>query len=210
LASDDLVARIVGESPIGAHLRPLVDRPLLAPGDGLAPILLEVETLFAALTRESRDPGPGARAMTAHYLGLLLIHLWRSCGLARDSEAFEAGAPTAQRFRQLVEMHYRDNLSVDDFALRLRVTRARLHNACLRTLGRPPQQLVHERLILEARLRLRDTAQSIEQVGYSLGFRDAAYFNRFFRRLSGLSPGAYRKASRVAAPREATSFSAWP
>ena len=107
-------------------------------------------------------------------------------------------------------MHYRDNLDIDDFALRLGVTRSRLHNACLRTLGLPPQQLVHQRLISEARLRLRDTAQTVEQVGYSLGFRDPAYFSRFFRRLSGVSPGAYRKASRVATPAEAISFAAWP
>ena len=210
LADDELVARLVGESPIGSQLRPLVDQPLLAPGGGLKSILPEIETLFSAMTRESRDPGPGAPAMTSYYLGLLILHLWRSCGLARESDALDAGAPTAQRFRQLVELHYRDNLGVDDFAAQLGVTRTHLHNACLRTLGRPPQQLVHERLVLEARLRLRETAQPVEQVGYSLGFRDPAYFNRFFRRLSGMSPGAYRKTSRVASPREMTSFSAWP
>ncbi len=210
LASDELVTRLVSDSPIGAQLRPLVDRPLLAPGSGIAAALPEIETLFAALARESRDPGPGAPAMTAHYLGLLLLHLWRSCGLARESDALAAGAPTAQRFRQLVEMHYRDNLTIPDFAHRLGVTRSHLHSACLSTYGRPPQQLVLDRLVLEARLRLSETAQTIEQVGYGLGFRDPAYFHRFFRRLSGMSPGAYRKASRVAAPRETTSYSAWP
>ncbi|HYA74872.1 MAG TPA: helix-turn-helix domain-containing protein [Roseiarcus sp.] len=210
LASEDVVWRIVGENPLGAQLRPLIERTLLAPGPRLASSLSEIEALFDALARESRDPGPGAPAMTALYLGLLLMHLWRSCGLARESDSLDAGAPTAQRFRQLVELHYRDNLSVDDFSRLLGVTRAHLHNACLRTLGHAPQQLVHERLIAEARLRLRETAQPIEQVGYSLGFRDPAYFNRFFRRLSGLSPGAYRKAARVTPPREATSYAAWP
>ena len=59
-------------------------------------------------------------------------------------------------------------------------------------------------------MRLRETAQTIEQIAYSLGFRDPAYFSRFFSRLSGMSPGAYRKAARVAPPTQATSFAAWP
>ncbi|MBV8662648.1 MAG: helix-turn-helix domain-containing protein, partial [Hyphomicrobiales bacterium] len=116
----------------------------------------------------------------------------------------------AQRFRQLVELHYRDNLGRDDFARMLGVTRAHLHEACVKALGRAPQQLVHERLHVEAQTRLRETAQTIEQIAYGLGFRDPAYFSRFFRRRSGMSPGAYRKASRITPPQQTTSFAAWP
>ena len=147
--------------------------------------------------------------MSALYLGLIVMHLWRGCAVT-DGDALDAAVPTAQRFRQLVELHYRDNLSVEEFCRMLNVTRAHLHNACMRALGRPPQRLIHERLAVEARLRLRQSALPIEQVAYNLGFRDPAYFNRFFRRLTGVSPGAYRKAVRVSPPKEQTSFEAWP
>ena len=209
-ATEDVVWRTIGENPLAAQLRPLLDRTLIAPAARIAASLGEIEALFVALARESRDPGAGAPAMNALYLGLLLMHLWRACGLARASDVLGAGAPTAQRFRQLVELHYRDNLGVDDFSRMLGVTRAHLHDACVRALGRAPQQLVHERLNVEARMRLRETTQTIEQIAYSLGFRDPAYFNRFFSRRSGMSPGAYRKATRFAPPQEATSFAAWP
>jgi AraC family transcriptional activator of pobA len=109
-----------------------------------------------------------------------------------------------------VELHYRDHLRIDEYARRMGVTRAHLHHACLRALGRPPQQFVHERLFAEAQMRLRETSQAIEQIAYSLGFRDPAYFHRFFRRLSGISPGAHRKESRTLLPRGPTSFSSWP
>jgi AraC family transcriptional activator of pobA len=210
VATEDMVWRTIGENALATQLRPLLDRTLLAPAERVAERLAEIEALFVALARESSDPGPGAPAMTGLYLGLLLMHLWRACGIARASDALSAGAPTAQRFRHLVELHYRDNLGLDDFARLLGVTRAHLHEACARATGRAPQQLVHERLHAEARQRLRDTAQTVEQIAFSLGFRDPAYFSRFFSRRSGISPGAYRKAARVAPPREATSFSAWP
>ncbi len=199
--------RTIGENPLAAQLRPLLDRTLVA---RIAAGLAEVEALFVALARETREPEPGAPAMSALYVGPPIMHLWRACGLARASDALGAGAPTAQRFRQLVELHYRDNLGVDDFARMLGVTRAHLHDGCVRTLGAAPQQLVHERPAVEARTRLRDTAQTIEQIAYSLGFRDPACFSRFFSRRSGMSPGAYRKAARIAPPREATAFAAWP
>ena len=75
--------------------------------------------------------------------------------------------------------------------------------------GRPPQRPVRERLIAEARVRLRDAAQTAEPIADGLGFRDPAYFSRFFSRRVGVSPGADRKASRVAPPQAPTSFAAW-
>ncbi len=77
--------------------------------------MAELGALFAALARESRNPGPGAPAMSALYLGLVVMHLWRACATDSESDALAVTAPTAQRFRQLVEMHYRDNFTIDDF-----------------------------------------------------------------------------------------------
>ena len=209
-AREEIIRRAVNESSLAARLRPLIDRELIAPAARIGPDIREIEAIFAALGRESRDPGSGAAAMNALYLGLILVHLWRACGISGGSDSVVAGAPVAERFRQLVELHYRDNLSVDDYAHDLGITRAQLHASCVRALGLAPLKLVHARLMAEARLRLQETAQPVEQIGYGLGFREPSYFNRFFRRLSGLSPGAYRKASRIDPPRETTSFAAWP
>jgi len=43
-----------------------------------------------------------------------------------------------------------------------------------------------------------------------LGFRDPAYFNRFFRRLTGVTPGSYRALARIELPKEQKAFAAWP
>jgi AraC family transcriptional activator of pobA len=115
-----------------------------------------------------------------------------------------------QRFRQLVELHYRESLGVEAFAGLLGVTRAHLHDACLRDAGRTPLALIHDRLITEAKLRLEQTELLVEQVAYGLGFREAAYFNRFFRRMTGQSPGAYRRTRRAARHPSPASFAAWP
>ncbi len=207
--AEDFILRSVGDSPVAAHLRPLLSRTTVAPHDKIAANLPEIEIAFAALVRESREQKPGASAMMGHHLGSLLLHLWRASG---GNTAFRGtGTTTVQRFRQLIELHYRDNLSIDMFAKLLGVTRTHLHDACARSARRTPLKLVHDRLLEEARLRLENTEFPVEQIAYGLGFRDPGYFNRFFKRLAGVSPGTYRQNIATARSTiDAPSFAAWP
>ena len=207
--AENFILRSVGDSPVAAHLRPLLSQIAVAPQDKIADNLAEIEIAFAALVRESLEQKPGASAMMSHHLGSLLLHLWRAS--SSTSTIRGTRATTVQRFRQLIELHYRDNLPIEAFAKMLGVTRTHLHDACGRSARRTPLKLVHERLLEEARLRLENTEFPVEQIAYALGFRDPGYFNRFFKRHAGVSPGAYRQnvataRSTISAP----SFAAWP
>jgi AraC family transcriptional regulator, transcriptional activator of pobA len=205
---DDFLWRIVGGSGLAAHLRPLLDRIAVATPDRIAPQLDELEASFSALARESHDHQPGASVAIGLHLGIVLIGLWRASG---PDASNARGAGTAQRFRQLVELHYRECMGIDGFARLLGVTRSHLHDACVRSAGATPLGLVQERLAEEACRRLEETELSVEQIGYSLGFRDPGYFNRFFKRRRTLAPGAYRKAARVRdGADDSSSFAAWP
>jgi AraC family transcriptional regulator, transcriptional activator of pobA len=207
--AENFILRSVGDSPVAAHLRPLLSGITVAPHDKIAANLSEIEIAFAALVRESREQKPGASAMMGHHLGSLLLHLWRASG--SNSTVRGTSTTTVQRFRQLIELHYRDNLSIDVFAKLLGVTRAHLHDACGRSARCTPLKLVHDRLLEEARLRLENTEFPVEQIAYGLGFRDPGYFNRFFKRLTGMAPGAYRQTIATARSTiDAPSFAAWP
>jgi AraC family transcriptional activator of pobA len=207
---EEFVWRTVGDNGVAIHLRPLLDRIVIATSERIGPHLDELETSFAALVRESRDPQPGGSVMMGLHLGIVLLRLWRASGLDAVGDRRGAGASTIQRFRQLIELHYREGLGIDEFAALLGVTRAHLHDACTRAIGATPLALIHDRLIEEACQRLEQTELSIEQIGYSLGFRDPGYFNRFFKRQRGVAPGAFRRNARVRSAGEAPSFAAWP
>lgn len=58
--------------------------------------------------------------------------------------------------------------------------------------NRSALQLLHERLLLEAKRQLTYTNMTIGQVADLLGFSEPAYFTRFFKRLTGLSPRDFR------------------
>lgn len=209
-AAEDFVWRTMGDSAMVVDLKSLMDEVALTTGDNLPGD--EVRVSFESIVREARQPEAGSTSIVGFHLGLILLHLWRAIGARRSqAPASAGGAALVQRFRQLVELHFREGLRIDDYAQRLGVTRGRLHDTCLRVEHAPPLAIVHRRLLDEAQRRLVQTEMSVEQVAYGLGFRDAPYFNRFFKRMTGINPGAYRKAAiSTNPPVQPSSFAAWP
>ena len=49
----------------------------------------------------------------------------------------------------------------------------------------------------EAKRLLLFTASSVNEICYQLGFKDPAYFSRFFTRNAGITPGEYRSREGV-------------
>ena len=100
------------------------------------------------------------------------------------------------RFRELLETRYRDQWSVPQYAGALNVTESRLNRLCRALAGKSAFEMVQERLLLEARRRLIYISAPVSQLAYELGFQDAAYFCRFFKKQTGLTPSAYRRQAR--------------
>ena len=110
--------------------------------------------------------------------------------------------PTPQRSEDLryflqfcdrVEVHFRDHLTLADYAKALHITEARLNDICRRMAQRSSKEVVHERLLQEARRLLQFSATPVTEICYQLGFTDPGYFSRFFTKRAGLPPSEYRQ-----------------
>lgn len=77
-------------------------------------------------------------------------------------------------------------------ASELGITGTYLNLLCQRLTGCSALQVLHARIMLEARRLLIYTPLTIGQVADDLGFEDPAYFTRFFKRHAGVSPKAFR------------------
>lgn len=110
----------------------------------------------------------------------------------------EAGSGDSQllgKFWACLEAHYREHWTLDRYADHLHISASTLNRLCHKYVGENPKTILQERLLLEAKKRLIYTRQSIEEIAYFLGFKDQAYFSRFFKSHLGVTPGAYRKAA---------------
>ena len=59
--------------------------------------------------------------------------------------------------------------------------------------GMTPMHYVHTLRLEESKLMLERTADPVEAIAESVGYEDASFFNRFFRRSVGLTPAQYRR-----------------
>lgn len=125
---------------------------------------------------------------------LVMISLLRLC--ANSLEAMPARHEDLQlfhRFNELIERRYLEHWALPAYATALGVTEARLNDVCRRIADLPSKRLVFERLMQEARRLLLYTGGSANEICYQLGFKDPAYFSRFFQRHAQMTPGEYRQ-----------------
>lgn len=119
------------------------------------------------------------------------------CVSAQASPDAEARADRRlERFRQLVELHYREQRDLDFYASALGMTRRTLSRMTAAALGCSPLDVIHRRMTLEAHRLLRFTNATAAQVATELGFEDPSYFSRFYQRMTGRRPSADKVAGR--------------
>ena len=94
----------------------------------------------------------------------------------------------------LLERDYAARRPLADYAAELGVTAPHLNRVCKPVTGRTASALVQARLLLEAKRALTYTSMTVSEIAYLLGFVDPAHFSKFFSRLEGLPPSAFRLA----------------
>jgi AraC family 4-hydroxyphenylacetate 3-monooxygenase operon regulatory protein len=116
------------------------------------------------------------------------------CCATLDDHAASGGGELKlfQRFNQMIDSHYHQHWTVPDYASELHLTESRLTDICRRFANRPPKRLIFDRQLREARLLLFSDS-AVNEIAWQLGFKDPAYFARFFNRLVGCSPSVSRQ-----------------
>ena len=158
-------------------------------------LFAQVQTYLALIRQELKQAYTGQEAMLSWLLATLLMSLWRQLQYTdTQMHSNPKSSQTFQHFRQLLEAHYREQWEVQTYADALHTSVSSLNRLCQEKAGSSVKGLLQERLLLEAKRRLIYTQESLERIADSLGFKDPAYFSRFFKKLAGLPPSDYRKA----------------
>ncbi len=92
-----------------------------------------------------------------------------------------------------VELHLDRSISLSDTAEAACVTPSYLSTAFGKQCGMSFVDFVHAMRVEAAKELLHNPDRSMLEIAEQVGFADKSYFNRVFKRVTGMSPGVYRR-----------------
>lgn len=92
------------------------------------------------------------------------------------------------RFFQLLATHYKKYRSVQFYADKLNLTPKYLSTAIKNATGRPILDWIHEAILIDAKMLLRTTELTVQQISEQLNFSSPSAFVQFFKKHTGKTP----------------------
>jgi len=161
----------------------------------------EAVDIFAKMKAELKTDYPLKQELLRNYLSIL-FHFGNKLSPAfTDKKALTASSRLTMAFLNLLDKQFPVQVplqtlrlkSAADFASHLSVHTNHLNHAVMEITGKTTTELIAQRVAAECVSLLRNPQLSITQIAYGLGFKEVAYFHRFFKKRQGTSPGQARK-----------------
>ncbi|MDE2361375.1 MAG: helix-turn-helix domain-containing protein [Hyphomicrobiales bacterium] len=188
---ESMFARASGAQ--GPHAA-LMNHPALVDLSRAADQSARLVALFEQIAQEFREGGRATGAVLQWLASAALVLVLRQNEqLAREKAGGAQEAADFHRFRALVEEKLTEHWPIARFSRELGLSESRLNRACRLAAGKSALEVVQDRLTLEARRRLIHVAGPVGSLAWELGFEDPAYFWRFFRRRTGMTPNEFRR-----------------
>lgn len=103
----------------------------------------------------------------------------------------------AEAFLNLVETEYRRHRDLSYYANRLCKSSKYLSRVVKETTGRSATDWIERCVIMDAKAQLTSTKKRISEISDDLNFASFSFFGKYFKRLTGLSPKAFREVEKV-------------
>ncbi|HEX8517437.1 MAG TPA: AraC family transcriptional regulator [Bacteroidia bacterium] len=94
---------------------------------------------------------------------------------------------------KLIELNFREHLPVSFYAEKLNLSLQALNLHTRNFLNKTVNNLLHERVISEAKRLLIYSDKTVTEIAYELNFNDNSYFVKFFKKKEKLTPEEFRK-----------------
>jgi len=128
------------------------------------------------------------------------VRLWKASRVpdADENEEKQEDIEFMRKFSQLVELNYKQRHSVSDYADLLNITPKALTKRVSKYSKTTPNDVIKDRIILEAKRLLAHSEMHVKEISYALGYDDPAYFNRLFTKIAEVAPAEFRRLYKAA------------
>jgi AraC-like DNA-binding protein len=132
------------------------------------------------------------------------IHRMLALLVSFRSMVIDLSEPVAAA-KAYIEQHYRENILVDDIAGCTSLSKYHFARIFRKEMGCGPHAYLMRVRITEAKQKLLDTEDSIEEIAYECAFCSPANFTRTFKKAEGMTPLAFRRRIRPERARDTES-----
>jgi len=154
-----------------------------------------MQAIFSDMKEEIASDDSSAEEMLRILLKQIIIkstRIWKQEHQLTDDNARQE-LEFIRKFSQLVEWHYTSKHVVSEYADLLSITPKALNKRISKYSRTTPNDIIKNRIILEAKRLLVHTDLSVKEIGYKLGYDDPAYFTRLFLKQTENTPQNFRK-----------------
>lgn len=153
---------------------------------------------LAALGRHELDEGGvGGRLYLEGLATCLAVHLALRYGLSEHKASLAKGGLSPVRLRRVVayiNTHLGDELGLVELSTLAGLSPHHFGEAFKASTGTPPHRYVMEKRVERARELLRAKERALGDIAYAVGFSSQAHFTTNFRRVTGSTPGRFRRS----------------
>ena len=124
-------------------------------------------------------------------MSMCVCYLHSNSIIRRKSDDF------ATRLRTYVENHYAEPLSVSELCRLLYISKSKLYQISLEAFGMGVSDYIRVCRLEKAKRMLEKTEKPVAQIAAEVGFQDANFFTRSFKKAEGVTPKYYRKSKKA-------------
>ena len=161
-----------------------------------------IEQIAWAIRSEMINPAPAGGMLIDTLTTALGIHILRHYSTLDSASVPLPAARGAldprrlRRVRNFIETHLGDDLSIETLAKEACLSPFHFARAFKAATGKAPHGYLMHRRIEKAKSLISERRLSLAEVSDVCGFSSQPYFTRWFKRMVGTTPGAYRRGCR--------------
>lgn len=157
----------------------------------------DIKNLFQHIKDELEWKDSSAEEMIRTYVKQIIIRAtrnWKKQHLENSTIKIPGNELDVFRdFSRYLEIHFREKHNVAEYAELLHIAPKTLTHKFKNLNLESPNQLIINRILLEAKRLLFYTDKPVKEIAYDLGYEDPAYFNRLFSNKTGNTPYNFKK-----------------
>lgn len=156
------------------------------------PAAEQLHNVYALLEAEYRHANSSYLILKS-LLKAFLLNLIR----LKEHEFSSQGINDKRVYEFLIQLeeNFQQSRNTDFYAGKLGLSSKRLNQILKEKLHKTGTQLIHDRLIVEAKRKIVHNENTIKEIAYFLGFKDRPYFSRFFKVHTGQTPEEFQRSA---------------